>query len=220
LKKFVSVLAVLLLLSACKSKPISFSEPLHRSLSRPLPFGTNYSKPYYKYYLPPNVGVKSSTEIGSLLSIEQSEIMMNLKVSRVVALSYSDHDLKLEDLMDEKENLFQEGGHYLDVNDQERMFLFTVYEVKKERYLFVLENERVELVSIVDNNNAAYILENMMLILRSIDVNDALIVANYSNKEIVEDKTIHEDFFEHAVPESGNLIEMYNRLHPDDKIEE
>ena len=211
---------MLLLLSACKSQPISFSESLHKSLSRPLPFGTNYSKPYYKYYLPPNMGVKSSTEIGSVLSINRDEIMMNLKVSRVVALSYDDKDFGLDDLKKEEGNIFQEGGHYLDINDKERMFLFTVYEIKKYRYLMVLENERVELVSIVDGHNASYILENMMLILRSLDVNDELIVAQYSNKEIIEDKTIHEDFFEHVVPESGNLIEMYNRLHPDDKIEE
>lgn len=211
---------MLLFLTACQKGSVSYQDSLNKSLSRPLPFGTNYSKPYYKYYLPPNIGVKSSTKIGSVLSLNNDEIMMNLKVSRVVALSYQKEGIALEDLKKEKENIFQEGGHYLDINDKERLFLFTVYPITKNRNLLVLENERVELVSIVAESNAPYMLENMMLILRSLDVNDDLVIADYSNKEIIEDKTIHEDFFEHAVPESGNLIEMYNRLHPDDKIEE
>ena len=73
------------------------------------------------------------------------------------------------------------------------------------------------LISTVDYE---YVLSSMMTVMRSVDVAEKAVVAQYSNKEVIEYNSFHEEFFEQKIPESGSLIDMYNQLHPDNKIEQ
>lgn len=208
-------------LSACKTNDISFEKALNLSLSRPLPSGTNHNKPYFKYYLPPDAGVKTSTELASLYTIDNHEIMMNLKVSKVVASQYENHEPEKLKLLNEDEKLYYfDNSKYLDQKDQEREINLRVYELKNQQFAVILENEFVEMLTLVNATNYEFILEHMVAILRSVEVEEEKVFVDFSNKEIIEDKTIHEDFFEHVVPEDGSLIDMYNQLHPDDKIKD
>lgn len=210
-----------LVLTACNPKTINYEQHVNTSLTRPLPAGTNQRKPYFRYYLPPNMGVKASNEVASLIGIGNYELVMNLKVSRVIA-SQEEKALTPEDINEDlKANLlYEKEGQYVDINEQNQTFYITVFKQGDKHLSVLLENNQVEMIAVVAKEDFAYILEHMMLVLRSIEVDEEKVVKDFSNKEIVEDKTIHEDFFEHAVPESGSLIDMYNRLHPDDPIVE
>ena len=219
LRKLALIFLSLFVLSACKAEAIDFEGALKDSLSRPLAVSTNHNKPYFKYYLPPSVGVKVSTQLGSLLELDGIKIMMNLKVSQVVINQYEE----VKEPIDRKEDdrlVFSGDGTYIDKSDDDWKYQMNVYELNENKYAVILENDYVELVSLASQENYDFLLEHMMSILRSVEVEEEKIFLAYSNKEIIEDKTIHEDFFEHAVPEDGSLIDMYNQMHPDDKIEE
>ena len=219
LRKLLTLFVTLLLISGCQAKEANFEEALRQTLARPLPVSTNHNKPYFKYYLPPNVGVKTSTELGSLLDLDGHKIMLNLKVSQVVTSQYEETKTNFEKVEDQR-ILFSDFGHYIDNDDKEWQYRINIYNLKNDTFGLFLENDFVELVALATKEDYEFIFENMMIILRSVDVEEEKIFLAYSNKEIVENKTIHEDFFEHVVPEDGNLIDMYNQMHPDDKIEE
>ncbi len=212
---------IVLALTACSPKKLNYASQVKTSLKRPLPAGTNQRKPYFRYYLPPNMGVKASNEVASLIGIEHYELVMNLKVSRVIA-SQEQGDLAQEALSEDlnKKMIFNTDGKYLDLNGQKQAFYLSVFEQDPEHVSLLLENNQVEMIAVVAKTDFSYVFEHMMLVLRSIEVDEKKVVKDFSNKEVIEDKTIHEDFFEHAVPESGSLIDMYNRLHPDDPIVE
>lgn len=188
------------------------------SLSRPLPVGANHSKSYFKYYLSPEFGVITSTPISTLIRVENTEVMLNLSVSEIVANRYYNEERIENRINDELDNVTRYTGTYLDANDVQRSFSLSVVQFENSKAL-VLENGLVDLIAIVNDSNMAYVLDAMIMIMRSVQVNEDLIVANYSNKETIEYNPIHEDFFEQTVPESGSLIDMYNQLNPDNKIE-
>ena len=217
--KLKAFLVSLLVISGCQATAIDFEDTLKQSLSRPLPVSTNHNKPFFKYYLPPNVGVKAATELGSLLELDGNKMMLNLKVSEVVANQYEKEPEDIERIDDER-ILFSDFGRYIDNDDKEWQYLINVYDLQDNKYAVILENEFIEIISLASKENYEFILENMMTILRSVDVEEEKIFLAYSNKEIIENKDIYEDFFEHVVPEDGSLIDMYNQMHPDDKIEE
>ncbi|WP_159521044.1 hypothetical protein [Erysipelothrix urinaevulpis] len=219
MRKILLVIASLALLTACQPKPVDFNKTMEESLARPLVSGTNHNKPFYKYYLPPNAGVKSGTQLASLIEVEKQQIMMNLKVSRVVASQHGDGEVNLVKPKNEK-IVFSEDNRYLDQEDIERSVLMSVYEFKDNNYMVMIENDFIEMISLVNQANYDFMVEQMIMILRSVQVEERRVFEAYSNKEIVQDSTIQTDFFEHVVPEDGNLIDMYNQLHPDDKIEE
>lgn len=219
LRKLALLLMSLFLVSGCQTEAVNFSEALNQTLARPLPVSTNHNKPFFKYYLPPNVGVKTSTELGSLLVLESHKMMLNLKVSQVVASQY-DNEMSDTLEIDDERLLFSDFGTYYDIEGKEWKYRIHVYELNQDRYAVILENDFMELISLASKENYEYLLENMMIILRSVEVEEEKVFAAFSNKEIVADTAIHEDFFEHVVPEEGNLIDMYNQMHPDDKIGE
>lgn len=217
MRKFGLALLCLFMMSAC-SVNRDVDAIIKSSLSRPLPAGVNHTKTYMKYYLSPEFGIKASTDISTLIRVEDTEIMMNLNVSEIVANRYyNDKERRLR-VNDTLENVTRKEGSYLDANDVQRAFNLSVIALEGSQAL-VLENGLVDLIAIVNDSNINYVLDAMIVIMRSVEVNEDSIVANYSNKEIIEYNTIHEDFFEQTVPEAGSLIDMYNQLNPDDKIE-
>lgn len=219
LRKLAALLLSLLVLAGCQAEAVNFEASLKQSLSRPLAASTNHNKPYFKYYLPPNVGVKASTQQGSLLDLDGVKMMLNLKVSQVVIGQYDDKKESIKKPEDDR-LVFSDFGAYIDKNEEEWQYTINVYQFKDNQYAIILENEYLELVSLASEENYEFILEHMMVILKSVEVEEEKIFAAYSNKEIIEDKAIHEDFFEHVIPEDGSLIDMYNQMHPDDKIED
>lgn len=214
-----TLLAVLLMLSGCQAGPVNFDKILKQALSRPVPSGTNYTKPYLKYYLPPDAGVKTATQLGSLIEIEGNQILLNIKVSKVVASQYEDFEEELTEI-ESNQIFYYDSGQYIDNSNEQQEYQISVFQLKENRYATILENNDVELVTLLNSSNYEFVLEHMMTIIRSVQVEEEKIYLDYSNKEIIKDRTIHEDFFEHVVPEDGSLIDMYNQLHPDDKIEE
>lgn len=203
------------LLSACASDKTT-EEILSSSLGRPLPIGLNHNKGLFKYYVAPDMGIKSSNNISSIIKIGDSDIMLRLNVSNIITKFY-DNEKKYEFSDDERVKRYD--GTYLDRDDVRQFYV--LYEIEmNNRKAVVLENESVALMGLISSVEYEYVLSNMMTIMRSVDVQEKAVVARYSNKEVIEYNSFHEEFFEQKIPESGSLIDMYNQLHPDDKIEQ
>lgn len=217
LRKLGLVLIAIFLLTGCGVET-NVDKIMKSSLSRPLPVGANHSKKYLKYYLSPEFGVKTSTPISTLIRVGDAEVMLNLSVSEIVANRYYSDDQIEKRVNESLDNVQKKEGTYLDKGDIQRPFRLSIIELEESKAL-VLENGLVDLVSIVDDTNIAYVLDGMIMIMRSVEVDEDLIVSHYSNKEIIEYNPIHEEFFEQTVPESGSLIDMYNQLNPDNQIE-
>lgn len=216
-KYLLSVVLSLALISGCGVKQSS-QELISTALAMPPVVGTNHSKGFLKYYLNPDVGLRASTQTSSLLVIDQVEVMMSVKVSNIVADYYKEDASPLQKQMVS----FEEGetieGMYLDPQNVQRKY---VYNEKNfgDKIGITLDNGLVSIVALIYPAQKAILIPSMVSVMRSTLVNETLVVAHYSNKEVIEYDTIHRDFFEQEIPESGSLIDMYNQMNPNDKIE-
>ena len=217
MKRLLLLLMSVSLLSACTQAQTS-QDILESALAMPPVLGTNHSKGFLKYYLNQDIGLRASTRTSSLLVIDQVEVMMSVKVSTIVSQYYLDETTpataKLQD--------FQTGesidGVYLDQNNVQQSYVYNEMTFGNQVAL-TLDNGYVSLVALIYPAQKSIMIPMMMSILRSTQVDEASVVAHYSNKEFIEYDTIHREFFEQEVPESGSLIDMYNQMNPDDKIE-
>lgn len=216
IKKFLLILVTALLLVGCSAENDA-QKILDKALALPPAQGTNQSKGILKYYLSPDMGVKASTQTSTLIVYDQVEMMLSIKVSDIVYNFYKeDEGTALSSAMFDKGDSID--GVYLDQNNKQERYVYNEVVIG-DQIALTLDNGLVSIVSLIRPIQKESVLTAMMSILRSSQVKLEEVVSLYSNKEIIQYNTIHREFFEQEVPESGSLIDMYNQMNPDDKIE-
>ncbi len=217
IKKFLLILVTALLLVGCRAENDA-QKILDKALALPPAQGTNQSKGILKYYLSPDMGVKASTQTSTLIVYDQVEMMLSIKVSDIVYNFYKEDEegTALSAAMFDKGDSID--GVYLDQNNKQERYVYNEVVIG-DQIALTLDNGLVSIVSLIRPIQKESVLTAMMSILRSSQVKLEEVVSLYSNKEIIQYNTIHREFFEQEVPESGSLIDMYNQMNPDDKIE-
>lgn len=212
MKKLLSILAILILITGCSDADV---EKAYRSgLSQALPTSTNHKKPYYRYYLPPHVGTKVQDQISSILMVDGYEVLMNLKVEYIVG---NEFDYEVQEKESIKTPQFEESTTYVDASNKMQTLNVRVYELNDGNMAVFVDNNRIEMVSVVPKTSLNLTLETMIIITKSTEVNDSAVVAAYSNKEIATNSGTYSEFFEQVPPETGTLKEMYDRINPDNQ---
>ncbi|CAM2747228.1 hypothetical protein [Erysipelothrix tonsillarum] len=229
LRKLMTALVLLLLVSGCTPAAVDYDELVKGALSRPMPQATNHNKKYYRYYLLPDVGIKQSTQISTLYEIDRKPIMLDLDVANIVAKRYSEisgnaqaenerdqkdaDKIQFSSLIKEEATSYRTMGTYIDGQDVEQHFIFSVVDLEKNKAV-VLENGKVDMMAIVNDANIEMIVQSMFTTMRSITVNEDLVVQDFSKKDIITYHERYEEFFEHAIPESGAISDIIDKTAP------
>lgn len=213
MKRLIIVGSILFLLVGCGNNQ-SIEAAYKSGLAQALPISTNHKKPYYRFYLPPHAGVMVQDEISSIFTVSGSEILMNLKVDYIVGTQF-EYEQQEKDI--KKEPYFEASASYIDVNNMMKSLHVRVYELDTGEFAIFADNDRIEMISVVNKANLNLNLETMIIILKSTEVDDDKVVTAYSNKEINEKKGTYSEFFEQVPPETGTLKEMYDRINPDNQ---
>lgn len=208
------------LISGCSSS-LESEDLIKQALAMPPVSGTNQSKGFLKYYLNPDMGLKASTLTSSLLVIDNTEVMLSVNVSEILSNFYKVEKnavMMTEMAVEESDSETRIEGMYLDQVDKQRSYTY-VEQHMGNQVAITLSNGLITLVTLIHPSQKSLMIPSMVSILRSSQINEDLVVAQFSNKEVIQFDTIHREFFEQEVPESGSLIDMYNQMNPDDKIE-
>lgn len=213
----VFLIAGLLVLTGCQKKDaLNYDALLYDSLTRTYIESTNQSKQYFKYYVSPTVGIRSKTQLSSILLVEGVEILLNLKVNDIVANALYDKKDLVTQLKDVDRMIFQNTGTFRNKNEESQTVIFSVIDFDNQKAL-ILENDVVDMIAVVPNGLVPLVFESMMMTMRSITVDKKGVVAAYSDKEIINMNTTYQNFFDHAVPENGALEDMFDRLNPNNE---
>lgn len=217
MRKSIILILILFLCTACAKSESNYEAIVEKAMSRPLVHSISRTKEYLKYYVLPDVGVRETTEISSVFEIEGFPIVMTLNVADIIAREY--YDAKgFESKIDSATALFSKRGTYVDRKGRLISYVFNVVNADG-KHIVILENHLVTLMGVVEPALASRVVDSMFVTLRSVEANELEIANLYSNKEIVDYKAVHEEFFNHKIPESGTLYDIYNQLHPNDAIE-
>lgn len=208
MKKFGIIGLILILLltgcSATSNQEIDFSDYLTKFFNQVPVTSTSNTKNYYSYYLPYNVGRLESTSTSNTFLIQNKQVILNLNIAQIIQDNYYSD---LETAADgNAENVIT--GLYTDSLGNSLSYTFTYFAVSNGQYLIKLDNGDVTFLTVVNYYNAAYILNQIVVMLRSVRVNESLVLSDFSIKNSMVYNNIYQDFFEQVIPTDSTILEM------------
>lgn len=210
MKRISLLLILLILLTSCTSNDLGAG--FKAGLEKPNISSTNHKKPYYRYYVPPHVGVKKTDKTSSLLDIQGHQVLLSLSVDKIVSTKF-DYEMS-DDKVKIKEPDFQDSASYIDINDASHKMSIRIYKLKNKNYAIFLNNEQVEFTAIVPLSALKIATDTMVSMLKSVVVDTEKVVLAYSTKEISTYDSTYSEFFEQTPPEAGTIKDMYEQLNP------
>lgn len=210
MKKLWMLLVVLFVLVGCSSVK-SIDDSIKDGLAAPLPITHNHRKQLINYYLPPSVGLKESNAFSSLLLVRGYDVLMNLNIEHAISETFEyDREVVFNvDIFD-----YKYSGTYLNAENDIRNFDVFLKSLDGSRSAMYIDNDDVQFISVINKLDLPYVIETLMSVMRSVEVDVPKIVAKYSNKDVKQMITIYSEFFERVPPETGTLEEMYGQLQP------
>ncbi len=167
----------------------------------------NNSLEYYDYYLPSDMGEVNFDQESLVLSYLDNKIVVNININDVVNNKYyPEQYLTNSSLLDQNKLVYSKSGKYLTIKDIERDYILNLYQ---NNDYYVIELITSDLTYITSSK--AYIkdiVKHLFTIAKSVDLDEELIIADYSNKNIVDYKKKQIDLFDSTRPTSGDLSEM------------
>lgn len=120
MRKFIVIAGCLCLLSGCAKStesdlPQTIQTFLKEQSTMAVSLGANHSKDYYKYYLPLDMGIKDSTQLGEVFTKNESMILMNFDPSALVIYNYyNGHEDEVKKIEQDKKQAREDGRTTVD----------------------------------------------------------------------------------------------------------
>ena len=109
-------------------------------------------------------------------------------------------------MLDQNKLVYSKSGKYLTIKDIERDYILNLYQNNE---YYVIELITSDLTYITSSKSYVKdIVKHLFTIARSVDLDEDLIINNYSDKNVVDYKKKQIDLFDSTRPTSGNLSEL------------
>ncbi|MCD8574899.1 MAG: hypothetical protein LRY28_05330 [Erysipelotrichaceae bacterium] len=223
MKKMLTVLLIVLFMSACQVQAIQESQidSTLELFNRVQTSHQNISTENYAFYRPFHVGLKESGTYGVSLQSYNETIVFNVDVVGVLAreLYPSLLNRTLRTLTQETP-LIHRVGDYRSKNG-----MFYTYELKivpiEDQYHIILRSYQSVLSARVSLSTLQPVLQDMITILVNTTINDALIISAYNHsQDRFEVAKQSENLFNQLAPETGTIADMINLLEGPPTLEE
>lgn len=177
-------------------------------LALSLPSGrANNHKAYYSYYTEPSVGVMNTNVTSSLLKYENTDFVMNLAINKIVnARSYGDV-IPQSISLDNQYLLSNLTGTYCDYDGSEYEFIVKLYQLSDICYLS-LDTQYVNFYSNGSLQEMIDVLKPMLMIAKTVQINEDMIMLDYSAKERISFKGEKLQIYDEVIPQQGTMQEM------------
>lgn len=171
---------------------------------------SNHKKGLFSYYLPKNIGVLRSNKISTVMLVDNYEVFMALNVSEILNNKIETLNLNESDFILVKK--FQTTNNQNETVDNE----IVIEQLSDNQYLLYLKVNEIFMLSSVPSAGIATILENMLIVSKTINIDEKLVVAEFSNKEEMKYEKQVIELFSESVPEEGFLKDIYESDKKDD----
>lgn len=171
-------------------------------------YRVNNNMPYYSYYLPSDAGEDELDSDSLVLKYGESKIIMNLNISDIVnSKYYSEHRLNDDGFFVEEYKVYENIGQYKNADGLTKDYIYRLYNYNGKYVLHLLTNDMNYYGSVAagDIRNATRCL---LIIAKNTSVNYDNVVADFSNKDVIDYKRKQIDLFDNSLPSSGELASM------------
>ena len=214
--KKVLILAVLLaILSGCAGKQTEFKkEDMQNAISRaleleiPLKRLNNCYKPYYSYYLFPEIGKDSGDEISDLFYYKNQSAVMCLDVAGIIdrenyAVEGREY-LYLRQYSPQSEVFYDQTGRFSNSAEEIKPYHLFVGVFSDTSFLLTIQSADFILTSIVKKEEVCNMAYEMMKLLRTAVINADNISEDYQ-VSVAENSSSSITLFNYTLPENGVL---------------
>lgn len=196
-------------LSGCIVQANSFNSrmdaALHEAQTQELNQYISHDGLLFDYYLPITIGKKTSTMTSVLMQDQNQLILMTLDV---VSIMNSSLENQAFTALSNTAELYHYSGTTTNFKGFDLPYTVDVKSVDTKRVWLNLKTPTVVLSSILPLASASEIAYDMVRIARSVVVDKQLVVANFSNKEVIQYQKETLDMFTQLAPESGTVMDM------------
>lgn len=212
--KIVKYLVIVLLLFGCSGQDIDLANEVDKAISRVNETEAyknhNHKKGLLSYYLPKDVGVKRSNQISTVMLVDNFEVFMALNVSEIMSQ-------KLE-VLNLDTSSFVVVKNFETINNKDETINNTVVieQLADNQYLLYLKSKEMFFISSIPKASIENILEKMIIISRTVNVDKKKVIAQFSNKEEMNFEREVIELFSESVPEEGFLKDIYESGNEDD----
>lgn len=209
MRKIVIILLALLLCGC--STYIDLDASLDEAFSKEhntLNIRDNCAVTYYNYYLPSDMVEYDYKDNILLLGYKDSNIIMNLNIPSIINEQYyTDYVAKDEGFFDEDKLIYSHTGTYSDIRNREFDYFYRLYQYDG-RYLMHLMSRTVNIYSSCNKYDVVPISSKMLLLARTIKVDEDDVITDYSAKEVIDYEKKQVNLFDLVVPVNGKVEEL------------
>lgn len=221
-RQLILFMLVMLSLSACSAvNKGTLSDALNLAASQAegdvINVHTNISKGLYSYYLPPNIGRKTSSPTSTILTSNNINILMNLEIIDVISDSYyieATSTRSFKSMVAATDNLTTFDRTFINSAGNEVGYRVSILHVNDNLILLTMEGGYFYFTAITPLSISAEILYDMIKIARTAIVDNAAVLLAYSTRESIDYKKENLDMFSQIAPESGTILDMISGGQP------
>lgn len=206
----VSAAFCLLLLSGCTAKGTDCQSLLDASVQAALSAECdtpNYTKKYFAYYLPPDVGRYSANQTGSVFCWHGATFVMNLNVEKIVNDRYYPDSSGREFLLSDVSPEYTASGTYSDFSGAEHAYDVRIYRLSGS-YVCAVDTDYVDFTAVTDQLSAVTLPKKMLRIARSIRIDTDEVASDFLIRSNIRHEQRSEQLFENPAPENGTIDEL------------
>lgn len=206
--KKIFVLLFLLFLTACGNSNISANlDNLFSSLSNIQTYEANNRMKYYSYYLPSDMGEEEVVSDSLTFKYGESTIVMNLNIPNIINEKYyTDITLSDDGFYNEDNLIYTNEGTYT-VDETDKQYLYKLYDYGNYNALYLKTSDCI-FYGNVSKGETKEVTRHLFIIAKSMDIEEDLVIADYSSKDTIDYQKKQIDLFNSTMPSSGSLEEM------------
>ncbi len=208
MKRLFIILLLVMMCSCTSNKDINTElDNLLSDTSKIVSNHPNNSLKYYDYYLSSDMGEISFDQESLVLSYLDNKIIVNININDVVNKKYYPEEyLTNTSIFDQNKIIYSKNGQYSTIKNVDKDYLLNLYQNDDNYVVELITSDLTYIASC--RMNIRNVVKHFFTIAKSVDLDEELIIADYSDKNIVDYKKKQIDLFDSTRPTSGDLSEM------------
>lgn len=215
MRKIFTSLLILLLLTSCTNNSDDFKHEVNNAIEKALnaqitPVGLNNNqKTYYSFYQTKNIGKLTSNEITNQFIIDSNLCGLTLNIASILEEEiYSESkDFVLINPNELKDAIFVKKGTFINSSDKIVPYMISIAKDTERKYFILVQTNEFIFASLVENGNCSDTLFNMLVLLRSTNVDSKQVILDYASESVLATQSTIITLFKEILPESGTIID-------------
>lgn len=166
----------------------------------------NFSK-YLEYYVPSDVFQCDSNDMSYVFDYNDSRLIMNVNVSGIINRDYYDTKITSEGFFDKNALVYSHSGVFLGNDGKESEYLCEIYQYDLQ-YLIYFNCQDIIMYAYTYKSDVVALCSRILLMAKTVNVKQDAIIADYSNKDVVDYRKQQINLFESVLPVNGRIDDM------------